>query len=68
MYRRDFGVIVLSIFALYWSLQHEGAYEYRKAFYYGLPSRGELEEYRAAPAPVVVPLLRFIRSPMRVSR
>ena len=54
MYRRDFGVLVLSVFALWWSLQHEGAYEYRKAFYFNLPKQDELSEYHKLPSPVVV--------------
>jgi hypothetical protein len=54
MYRRDFGVLVLSVFALWWSLQHEGAYEYRKAFYYNLPKQDGLSEYHKLPSPIVV--------------
>lgn len=54
MYRRDFGVLVLSVFALWWSLQHEGAFEYRKAFYFNLPKQGELSAYHKLPSPVVV--------------
>lgn len=54
MYRRDFGVLVLSVFALWWSLQHEGAYEYRKAFYYNLPKQDDLSVYHKVPSPIVV--------------
>lgn len=55
MYRRDFGVILLSIFALYWSLQHEGAYEYKEAFYYKLRYNEELgSAHHPLPRPIVV--------------
>jgi hypothetical protein len=32
MYKRDFGILLLSVLALYLSLQHEGAYQFRKAW------------------------------------
>jgi hypothetical protein len=55
MYRRDLGVVLLSIFAIFWSLQHEGAYRYYKSFYYSLPKDERLlEEKHGLPAPVVV--------------
>eukprot|EP00892_Ulva_mutabilis_P008601 jgi/Ulvmu1/6112/UM027_0090.1 len=57
MYRRDFGVILLSIFALYWSLQHEGAYEYKEAFFYKLRYNDELgSAHYPLPRPVVADL------------
>lgn len=55
MYRRDFGVILLAIFALYWSLQHEGAFEYKEAFFYKLRYNEELgSSHYPLPPPVVV--------------
>ncbi len=32
MYKRDFAVVLLSVCALYLSLQREGAYEFKKAW------------------------------------
>ncbi len=32
MLKRDFGILLLSVCALYLSLQHEGAYQFRKAW------------------------------------
>lgn len=32
MYKRDFGILLLSVCALYLSLQHEGAYQFKKAW------------------------------------
>jgi hypothetical protein len=55
MYRRDVGILLLAIFAVYWSLQHEGSFTYRKAFYYDIPrdDRFIQEEHRLPPAVVV---------------
>lgn len=62
MYRRDFGVILLSIFALYWSLQHEGSYEYKEAFFYKLSYNEDLgSAHYPLPPPVVVRLIQFGR-------
>lgn len=58
MYRRDFGVVLLSIFAIYWSLQHEGAYEYKEAFFYSLSYKEDLgSAHYPLPPPVVVRFL-----------
>jgi hypothetical protein len=55
MYRRDLGVILLAVFAIFWSLQHERTYKYYNAFYYDIPQDARLlEELHALPAPVVV--------------
>lgn len=32
MYKRDFGILLLSVCALYLSLQYEGAYQFKKAW------------------------------------
>ena len=55
MYRRDLGIILLSIFAIFWSLQNEGTYQYYKSFYYDVPQEGRLvEEQHTVPQPIVV--------------
>ena len=55
MYKRDLGVVLLAVFAIFWSLQHEGYYRYYKAFYYDIPQDDRLiEEQHRLPAPVVV--------------
>lgn len=62
MYRRDIGILLLSVFAIYWSLQHEGTYQYQKAFYFDLPVDDRLaEEEHVLPAPVVVRSLCYQR-------
>lgn len=33
MLKRDFGILLLSVCALYLSLQHEGAFQFRKAWW-----------------------------------
>ena len=35
MYKRDFGILLLSVLALFLSLQHEGAYQFKKAWCVG---------------------------------
>lgn len=32
MYKRDFGILLLSVFAVYFSLQHEGNFTFRKSW------------------------------------
>jgi hypothetical protein len=32
MYKRDFGILLLSAFALYFALQNEGTFFFRKAW------------------------------------
>jgi hypothetical protein len=32
MYKRDFAVLLLSAFAIYFTIQHEGAFSYRRAW------------------------------------
>jgi hypothetical protein len=55
MYRRDFGILILALFAIYWSLQNEGTYKYHEAFYYKLPPDEQLgQAAHPLPSPVVV--------------
>lgn len=55
MYRRDVGVLFLSLFAIFWALQHEGTYQYYPAFYHQFDKDpGYLETPGVAPPPVVV--------------
>ncbi|EFN51416.1 hypothetical protein CHLNCDRAFT_59245 [Chlorella variabilis] len=58
MYKRDFGILLLSVCALYLSLQHEGAYQFKKAWYHSFsdhePALHELEEH---PQPLPPPLV-----------
>lgn len=30
MYKRDFGILLLSVFAIYYALQHEGTFQFQK--------------------------------------
>ena len=32
MYRRDFGILLLSAFAVYYAMQHEGPFVFSKAW------------------------------------
>ncbi|KAL4452779.1 hypothetical protein ABPG75_008441 [Micractinium tetrahymenae] len=58
MLKRDFGILLLSVCALYLSLQHEGAYQFRKAWYHSWsehdPSIHKLEEHLHPPPPPLV--------------
>lgn len=57
MYKRDLAVVLLSLFAIWWSLQSEGTYHFYKSFYYDLPPDKRLvEEQHPLPAPIVVRL------------
>ena len=33
MYKRDFAILIVSAFAIYFTIQHEGAFTFRKAWY-----------------------------------
>jgi len=33
MYKRDVGILLLSVFAVYFSIQNEGPFSFRKAWY-----------------------------------
>ena len=55
MYKRDLAVVLLSLFAIWWSLQSEGTYHFYKAFYHDLPAdRRLIEEQHPLPPPIVV--------------
>ncbi|KAL4855412.1 Importin-5 [Chlorella vulgaris] len=61
MYKRDFGILLLSVLALYLSLQHEGAYQFRKAWYHSFEEHGvgahDLEDQpHPVPPPIVADL------------
>ena len=57
MYKRDLAVVLLSLFAIWWSLQSEGTYHFYKAFYHDLPAdRRLIEEQHPLPPPIVVRL------------
>jgi hypothetical protein len=61
MYKRDFGILLLSVCALYLSLQHEGVYQFKKAWYHSFedhePAAHELEEHwHPVPPPIVADL------------
>jgi hypothetical protein len=66
MYRRDVGILLLALFAVYWSLQHEGTFQYRKAFYYDIPRDERFAEEEHKLPPVVV--VRLCRQGPRASR
>ncbi|KAK9789953.1 hypothetical protein WJX73_002050 [Symbiochloris irregularis] len=54
MYKRDFGILLLSVFAVYFALQHEGHFSYHKSWYHRLPfDPGLLEVSDALPPPIV---------------
>lgn len=58
MLKRDFGILLLSVCALYLSLQNEGAYQFKKAWYHAFDEYDtalhKLEEH---PHPVPPPLV-----------
>ena len=33
MLKRDFAILIVSAFAIYFTIQHEGAFTFRKAWY-----------------------------------
>lgn len=55
MYRRDFGILFLSLFAIFWALQHEGTYQYYPAFYHQFDHDPDyLDTPGVLPPPLVV--------------
>ncbi|EIE27009.1 hypothetical protein COCSUDRAFT_83568 [Coccomyxa subellipsoidea C-169] len=55
MYKRDFAVLILSAFAIYFTIQHEGAFSYRRAWY-TLHDQALLESTDVLPPPVAADL------------
>ncbi|KAK9916603.1 hypothetical protein WJX75_004756 [Coccomyxa subellipsoidea] len=57
MYKRDFAVLLLSAFAIYFTIQHEGAFSYRRAWYHHLEhDQALLESTDVLPPPVAADL------------
>ncbi|GMH45150.1 hypothetical protein BSKO_13107 [Bryopsis sp. KO-2023] len=56
MYKRDLSVLVLSAFAVYFALQNEGTFSFRKAWYFPLTQSQDLLYDGAVtlPSPVVI--------------
>jgi hypothetical protein len=61
MYKRDVAIVLLSVIALFLSLQDEGSFEFRKAWYHELDEAGASgaavrldRDYGELPAPLVV--------------
>lgn len=53
MYKRDFGILLLSVCALYLSLQNEGAYQFKKAWC--VVGEGRARGCQALPLPLPPP-------------
>ncbi|MEW5319862.1 MAG: hypothetical protein WDW38_010982 [Sanguina aurantia] len=58
MYKRDVAIVLLSFVAILVSLQHEGSFSYRKAWYHHLTTDGDelYVTHHEMPAPVVADL------------
>ncbi|BDA41145.1 hypothetical protein COCOBI_01-8000 [Coccomyxa sp. Obi] len=57
MYKRDFAVLLLSAFAIYFTIQHEGAFSFRRAWYHHLDhDQSLLESTDVLPPPVAADL------------
>lgn len=56
MYKRDFAILLLSAFAIYFSVQHEGPVSFRQAWYHHLDDDSLLEAHDVLCPPVVADL------------
>ncbi|KAK9806239.1 hypothetical protein WJX72_006852 [[Myrmecia] bisecta] len=57
MYKRDFAILLVAAFAVYFSIQHEGAFSFRKAWYHHLDEDiALLGDTHVIPPPVVADL------------
>ncbi|DBA75927.1 TPA: hypothetical protein ACH3X2_008986 [Trebouxia sp. C0005] len=56
MYKRDFAILLLSAFAIYFSVQHEGPVSFRQAWYHHLDDESLLEAHDVLCPPVVADL------------
>mmetsp|Transcript_9037 Transcript_9037/g.25956 ORF Transcript_9037/g.25956 Transcript_9037/m.25956 type:complete len:704 (-) Transcript_9037:142-2253(-) len=56
MYKRDFGILLLSALAVYFSLQQEGTFNFRKAWYYEMDTSSVQLSDGILPPPVAADL------------